>query len=417
MLSSAIDFGTTNSVAGINLEQGLKMVKLGHDSLETRSVLFYSFEDQSFYVGDDVLAQLDMDTEGRYLQSLKSFLGSREHIETTLGVNSYYLDDLISIILRRFKQKMDSQADESIENIVFGRPVRFNDDSDELDREAQYRLESAGYKAGFKNIVFQYEPIAAALSYEDKIDREELILVADIGGGTTDYSVIKVGGDSRNRMDRKDDILSNHGVYVGGNSFDSSIIKEYIAPHLGQGTIYKSMGKEMEVPTELYYDLSEWHLFQRMFDKKVLNRIDKLLMMAYEKDKIERLLELIQDNLYFDFANEIVDAKIRLSSSNRATLDMKMFYDKFSLDLSLMQFENAIDPYTQKIEKALDEALIQANVTANQIDKVFLTGGSTLVPKVKSIYSNYFSTEKIFHTDVFASVGYGLTLHAQRVGF
>ena len=417
MISSAIDFGTTNSVAGVNLEQELKMVKLGHDSLETRSVLFYSFEDKNFYVGDDVLAELEADTQGRYLQSLKSFLGHKENIETLLGTESYYLDDLISIILRRFKQKMDNQAGTSIENVVFGRPVRFNDESDVLDMEAQYRLEDAGYKAGFKNIVFQYEPIAAALSYEDKIDKEELILVADIGGGTTDYSVIKVGGNSRYKMDRKEDILSNHGIYVGGNSFDSSIIKEYIAPHLGKGTIYKSMGREMEVPSELYFDLSEWHLFQRMFDRKVLNRIDKLIMMAYEKEKIERLKELIEDNLYFDFANEIVNSKIKLSSSDRASLNMNMFYDKFALDLTLNQFENSINPYTQKIEEALNEALKQANVTANQIDKVFLTGGSTLVPCVKNIYSNYFSKEKIFHTDVFASVGYGLTLHAQRVDF
>ncbi len=417
MISSAIDFGTTNSVAGINLNNKVEMIQLGQKSIETRSILFYSFEEKSFYVGDDVLAQLDMATEGRYLQSLKSFLGHKDNIETVLGTDTYTLDDLISIILRRFKQKMDKRAEESIENLVLGRPVRFNDDSDFLDKEAQNRLESAGKKAGFKNIVFQYEPIAAALSYEDKINKEELILVADIGGGTTDYSVIKVGGDSRNKADRKEDILSNHGVYVGGNSFDSSIIKEFIAPHLGQGTIYKSMGREMEVPYELYFDLSEWHLFQRMFDRKVLMRIDKLMMMAYEKEKIERLHELITDNLYFDFANEIVNSKIMLSLADKARLDMKMFYSPFAVDLTLNEFENSIAPYTQKIEEALNEALKQANVTVEQIDKLFLTGGSTLVPSVKKIYANYFSEEKIFHTDVFASVGYGLTLYSNRFRF
>lgn len=417
MISSAIDFGTTNSVAGINLNNKVEMIQLGQKSIETRSVLFYSFEDKSFYVGDDVLTQLAMATEGRYLQSLKSFLGHKENIETVLGTDTYALDDLISIILRRFKQKMDKKAEESIENLVLGRPVRFNDDSDFLDNEAQNRLENAGKKAGFKNIAFQYEPIAAALSYEDKINREELILVADIGGGTTDYSVIKVGGNSRHKADRKEDILSNHGIYVGGNSFDSAIIKEFIAPNLGQGTIYKSMGKEMEVPSELYFDLSEWHLFQRMFDRKVLMRIDKLMMMAYEKEKIERLHELITDNLYFDFANEIVNSKITLSLADKARLDMKMFYSPFSVDLTLNEFENSIAPYTQKIEEALNEALREANVTAEQIDKVFLTGGSTLVPSVKKIYSNYFSEEKIFHTDVFASVGYGLTLYANRFRF
>jgi len=265
--------------------------------------------------------------------------------------------------------------------------------------------------------VFQYEPIAAALSYEDKINKEELILVADIGGGTTDYSIIKVGGNNRHKADRKEDILSNHGVYVGGNSFDSSIIKEFIAPHLGQGTIYKSMGKEMEVPYELYFNLSEWHLFQRMFDRKVLMRIDKLMMMAYEKEKIERLHELITENLYFDFANKIVNAKITLSLADKAKLDMKMFYSPFTVDLTLNEFENSIASHTQKIEEALNETLKQANVTVEQIDKVFLTGGSTLVPSVKKIYLNYFSKEKIFHTDVFASVGYGLTLYADRFRF
>ena len=417
MISSAIDFGTTNSVAGINLNNRVEMIQLGQKSIETRSILFYSFEDKGFYVGDDVLAQLDMATEGRYLQSLKSFLGHKDNIETMLGTDTYSLDDLISIILRRFKQKMDKRAEESIENLVLGRPVRFNDDSDFLDDEAQNRLEKAGKKAGFKNIVFQYEPIAAALSYEDKINKEELILVADIGGGTTDYSIIKVGGNNRHKADRKEDILSNHGVYVGGNSFDSSIIKEFIAPHLGQGTIYKSMGKEMEVPYELYFNLSEWHLFQRMFDRKVLMRIDKLMMMAYEKEKIERLHELITENLYFDFANKIVNAKITLSLADKARLDMKMFYSPFTVDLTLNEFENSIASHTQKIEEALNETLKQANVTVEQIDKVFLTGGSTLVPSVKKIYLNYFSKEKIFHTDVFASVGYGLTLYADRFRF
>ena len=154
-----------------------------------------------------------------------------------------------------------------------------------------------------------------------------------------------------------------------------------------------------------------------MFDRKVLNRIDKLMMMAYEKEKIERLHELITDNLYFDFANEIVNSKVTLSSADKACLDMKMFYSPFALDLTLNEFETSITPYTQKIEEALNEALKQANVTVDQIDKVFLTGGSTLVPSVKKIYSNYFSEEKIFHTDVFASVGYGLTLYAGKFRF
>jgi len=411
---AAIDFGTTNSVAGIHHNGDLNMIALGENSLETRTALFYSFEDKEFYVGDDVLAELEMDTPGRYLQSLKSFLGHKELIDTTLGVDTYYLDDLIAIILRRFRGKMEQKSQHSLERVVLGRPVSLNDRDKSLDKEAQNRLESAAKKAGFKEVHFQYEPIAAALAYEQTINKEELILVADIGGGTTDYSIIKVGG--KKRLDRSEDILANHGVYVGGNSFDSSIIKNQIAPHLGQGSIYVSMGREMEVPSELYFNLFEWHLFQQMFDRKVLMRIEKLLMMAKEKEKIERLQELITQNLYFDFASKIVDAKIQLSSQERSLLDMSIFSSPFTEELTLKEFEASILQSSEKIENTMHETLKRANVTLNQIDKVFLTGGSTLVPSIKKIYTDAFPTNKIIHTDVFSSVGYGLTLHAGELG-
>jgi len=262
------------------------MVQLGNNRLETRSVLFYSFEDKKIYVGDDVAIQLEDEVKGRYLQSLKSFLGSKEKIETTLGKDTYLVEDLISIILRRFKNKMEKEALQEIDSVVLGRPVTFNENDKILDKQAEKKLESAANKIGFKNVAFQYEPIAAALAYESKITKEELILVADIGGGTTDYSIIKVGGKSRHKLDRKEDILSNYGIYVGGNNFDSEIIKNLISPYLGKGTMYNSMGKDMEVGTDLYFDLSEWHLFQRMFDRRVLLRIEKLINMSYERTQL-----------------------------------------------------------------------------------------------------------------------------------
>ena len=417
MITSAIDFGTTNSVAGINKNNIIKMVQLGNNRLETRSVLFYSFEDKNFYVGDDVAIELEDEVKGRYLQSLKSFLGSKEKIETILGKDTYLVEDLISIILRRFKNKMEKEAFQEIDSVVLGRPVTFNENDKILDKQAEKKLESAANKIGFKNVVFQYEPIAAALAYESKITKEELILVADIGGGTTDYSIIKVGGKSKNKLDRKEDILSNHGIYVGGNNFDSEIIKNLISPYLGRGTMYNSMGKDMEVGSDLYFDLSEWHLFQRMFDRKVLLRIEKLIYMSYEKNKIERLQELIKDNLYFDFSNSIINSKIELSSKPLTQINMNMFSDPFSINLNKNNFEESIIEHTIRIEDSLKEALLLANVTANQINKVFLTGGSTLVPSVQNIYTKYFPKNKIVHTDVFTSVGYGLTLFSNKVKF
>lgn len=414
MLTSAIDFGTTNSVAGINYNNKINMINLDKNKLETRSVLFYSFEDHSFYTGSDAFDEIKDGVNGRYLQSLKSFLGSEDNIEIILGIKSYLIEDLISIMLKNFKNKMESQTNAEIQNVVLGRPVRFNDFDKALDKKAEDRLKNAALKAGFKEIVFQYEPIAGALSYEEKIQKEEIILVVDIGGGTTDYSIIKVDKNN-NKIDRSEDILSNHGVYVGGNSFDSSIIKKFISPLLGEGSLYKSVNKDTVVPSLFYHDLSQWHLFQKLINQKTINKLKELIPKSYEKEKLTRLLELIQNNLFFDFSNIIMNGKMDLSSNQTTTINMDIFGDPFLLNLSQDSFNQTIYNDIRKIDQALHETIKLANISFEKIDKVFLTGGSTLVPEVKALYEKYFTKDKIVHTDVFTSVGYGLTLFSKKV--
>jgi len=414
MLTSAIDFGTTNSVAGINYNNKINMINLDKNKLETRSVLFYSFEDHSFYIGSDAFDEIKEGVNGRYLQSLKSFLGSEDNVEIILGTKSYLIEDLISIMLKNFKNKMESQTNCEIQNVVLGRPVRFNDFDKALDKKAEDRLKNAALKAGFKEIIFQYEPIAGALSYEEKVQKEETILVVDIGGGTTDYSIIKVNKNN-NKIDRSDDILANHGVYIGGNSFDSSIIKKFISPQLGKGSLYNSMNKATEVSSLFYHDLSEWKIYQKLINKKTIITLKELIPKSYEKEKLQRLLELIQDNLFFDFSNIIMNAKMDLSSNQITTMNMDMFSDPFLLDLSTDSFNKTIYNNIQEIDEALHETIKLANISFDKIDKVFLTGGSTLVPEVKALYEKYFAKDKIIHTDVFTSVGYGLTLFSKKV--
>ena len=410
MTTASIDFGTTNSVVGINKGGKIEMVPLGKDSLETKSVLFYSFEDKGFYVGQDAIDELKLETMGRYFVSLKSFLGSDEKIETTLGVDTYSISDLIAIILRRFKNILENHAKERIDRVVLGRPVHFNDKNPLLDKQAQDRLEASALKAGFKEVLFEYEPISASLAYEQSITKEETILVADIGGGTTDYTIIRVGG--KKRADRKDDILATHGCYIGGNSFDSEIIKNFVIKHLGYGSYYKNMGKEMQIDYALYSDLSQWHTFQKMYNPKTINTIEKYIYMAYDKEKISRLLEIIKDGYYFDFSERVIKAKIDLSSKDSTIIDMNFFENPFTEELTQKEFNRVISSHTEKIKKTLDETIQMAGVGYNQIDKVFLTGGSTLVPKVNRIYKELFSSDKIIHTDVFSSVGYGLAIRA-----
>ena len=413
MITASLDFGTTNSVAGVNNSGKIEMIPLGKESLETKTVLFYSFEDKNFYVGDEAVEELELETMGRYLVSLKSFLGSKEQIETTLGTTTYMLEDLISIIIRRFKAKIEAHVGQRVERIVLGRPVRFNDDDDALDQLAQERLQKAALQAGFKEVAFLYEPIAAAIAYEKQVQKEELILVADIGGGTTDYTIVRVGG--KKSSDRRDDILATNGVYVGGNSFDTHIIKNFVTHHLGEGSPYKNMGKEMNIGPHLYNDFSEWHKFQKMYDAKVISGIEKLIFMAYDKEKISRLLELIREGLYFSFSQKIIDVKTQLSFYEKALIDMSIFQDPFTQEITREAFNKVIAPDIEKIQTTLDDTMKMANISYTEIDKVFLTGGSTLVPAVKNLYREVFTNEKLVHTDVFSSVGYGLALYAGKV--
>jgi len=188
-----------------------------------------------------------------------------------------------------------------------------------------------------------------------------------------------------------------------------------VVKHLGQGSLYKNMGKEMEIGPALYGDFSEWHKFQKMYDPKVINSIEKFIYMAYDKDKISRLLELIKEGHYFSFSEKIIEAKVDLSFNNSTVIDMNMFEKPFTEELTQKAFNAVIEHHTTKIKETLDETMEMANIRYEQIDRVFLTGGSTLVPVVKEIYSEIFSEEKLVHTDVFSSVGYGLAIYASEV--
>ncbi len=401
MVTASIDFGTTNSVATLNINGKIIPVKLGRDNTYTPTVLFFNFDDKKFYIGDEAIEQLEDGELGRYFVSLKTFLGSKDEIEINLAYKRYKIEDLIAVILKRFKNEIDKMANCDVKKLTLGRPVRFNDSDDRLDKLAQDRLKRAALKAGFKEINFCFEPIAAALSYKQNLSKDETILVADIGGGTTDYTIINL---------KSNNILSTYGIYIGGNNFDSKIIREFISPYLGEGIKYKNMGKDMHISHSLYVDLYEYYRFIKMYDKQIIDSIKKYIQMAYDKTAIKRLLELIEDGEYFNFINAIVDAKVSLSKNSNCLINMNFFEEPFSVKISQKEFNTITEEEIAKIKDALYKSLEIANISPKKIDKVFLTGGTTLIPAVAEIYKEVFSSEKLIQTNVFSSVGYGLAL-------
>lgn len=412
MAAAGIDFGTTNSTAGVARAGGVSMTELGAGgALAAPTVLFFDGDAKAFAVGADADAALRAGAAGRYMRSLKTYLGRKDKVVTRLGGREYTLEDLIAVILSAFRAKLETTAGEPINHVVMGRPVRFNDDDDELDRRAQDRLEQAARAAGFNSVSFQYEPIAAALAYEATATAEELIVVADIGGGTSDFSVVRVGPGQRN-SDRRNDILGNHGAYIGGDNFDASIIDAFVAPQMGKGTLFRSMGKRLPFPVHYFTWLARWHLFNNLLERKNLNELRSLLRVSEEPDKVGRLIELAENQLFFEFSGLVENAKKDLSAANVATLDMDVFTDSFQLAIPRAEFEDNAEPLTAGVIHALHETLRQAGTAPDTVDRVFLTGGTTLIPAIKQGFVDVFGPSRIVHTDVFASVGYGLARQA-----
>lgn len=413
MAVAGIDFGTTNSTGGVVRGDAASMVELGSGALATPTVLFFDGEAAAFSVGHRADAALRDGHTGRYMRSLKTYLGRKDRVVTRLGGREYRLEDLIAVILSDFRARLETAAGEPVDHVVLGRPVHFNDDDDGLDRQAQERLEQSAKAAGFASVSFQYEPIAAALAYEATVGAEELIVVADIGGGTSDFSIVRVG-PGRQGQDRRDDILGNHGAYIGGDNFDASVIDAFVAPQMGKGTLFRSMDKRLPFPVHYFTWLARWHLFNNLLERKNLNELRSLLRVSEEPEKVGRLIDLAENQLFFEFSGLVESAKKALSAAETALLDMNIFADPFQLAIPRAEFEDNAEPLVSGILHALHESLRQAGVAPDAVDRVFLTGGTTLVRSVKQGFTDVFGPARIVHTDVFTSVGYGLVRDAMN---
>lgn len=413
MAAAGIDFGTTNSTGGVVRDHAVSMAALGNDALAAPTVLFFDADARAFSVGRQADDALRAGHTGRYMRSLKTYLGRKDRVATRLGGREYQLEDLIAVILSSFRATLETAAGEPVDHVVLGRPVRFNDDDDALDRRAQERLEQAAKAAGFASVSFQYEPIAAALAYEETVRAEELIVVADIGGGTSDFSILRVG-PGRQGQDRRDDILGNHGAYIGGDNFDASVIDAFVAPQMGKGTLFRSMEKRLPFPVHYFTWLARWHLFNNLLERKNLNELRSLLRVSEEPEKVGRLIDLAENQLFFEFSGLVESAKKGLSTAETAVLDMDIFADPFQLAIPRAEFEDNAEPLVSGIIHALHESLRQAGVAPDTVDRVFLTGGTTLVRSVKQGFTDVFGPARIVHTDVFTSVGYGLVRDAMN---
>jgi hypothetical chaperone protein len=352
------------------------------------------------------------------MRSMKSILGSSLLLQTTDvggGRGVRYLD-IVSTYLHHLRTKASAASGARVERAVLGRPVHFVDDDAARDAEAQAALASAARSAGFREIEFQYEPIAAAFNHEQSVASEEIVLVADIGGGTSDFSLVRVGPGRKHRPDRKDDILANHGVHIAGTDFDRRVELAGILPLLGYGALGASVDgvPPREVPSAVYFDLATWHLINTVYNPQ---RVVELRgMRAFYADPIlhRRLMTVVTRRLGHDLVARAEAAKIAGADGGSMVVALDHVEPGLASRLDESALADALAADLDRIVAAARATVAQAGLATADVDALYLTGGSTGLALLGDGLQRAFAGARVVRGDRFASVATGLALFAER---
>jgi len=417
-----LDFGTTNSAIAVADER--KVATLAHfaDGAATtnsfRSILYFPLRDRSSAVKPETKAgpeainsYLEADSKGRLILSIKSYLASRLFTSTQINGRFYTLEDLIAIILRRLRTTVIEQFDVPATSVVIGRPVRFaGADTEEDETLAVNRLRAAADLAGFSEVTFELEPVAAAYQYETQLDHDELVLIGDFGGGTSDFTLAQLGPGRR--QTGRNPVVGTSGVAIAGDTFDSRIMMNLVAPKLGLGSHYVSLGKELPVPVWLYSQLSSWHRTFLLKDPKTMAVLREVKNQASEPDKVTALIQIISENLGYALYRAVESTKVELTAGEEADFVFGHGSVIVKDTLERWRFESWIQDDIQNIATCVKNLLSQHNVNYGDIGSVFLTGGSSFVPYVRRFFAKTFGSHKLKGGEELTTVAKGLALRA-----
>ena len=407
-----IDFGTSNSTAGWSRSGQNALLPLEDGKLTLPSVIFFHAEDAHVSFGRAALADYLEGHEGRLMRSLKSLLGTSmmdEHTE--VAGRAVPFRALLAQFIGELKRRAEHAAGREFSCAVLGRPVFFVDDDPLADQRAQDTLEDIARRTGLRDIAFQYEPIAAAFDYESQISREELVLVVDIGGGTSDFTLIRVGPERARRTERKGDILASGGVHIGGTDFDRALSLASMMPMLGLGSLLRN-GREM--PSSPYFNLATWHTINLAYTKKAWSQIAELHQGAVDRPKLERLQSVVRERAGHWLALQVEEAKIALSNAPLAQIDIGRIAAGETVTLQRAELDRAINGLVTSVQQTVARLLSDASITAAGIDTVFFTGGSSGVPLLRERVLALAPQARCVEGDLFGSIGAGLALDAYR---
>jgi hypothetical chaperone protein len=429
--SFGIDFGTTNSAVAMlrpgKEPQLARFCFRGEEIFSCRSVLYFERSKTAHgqrrvhgYSGPEAIERyLDSDEKGRLIQSLKSHLCSRTLTGTEVFGRRHRLEELVARIVSDLRKHAEEQFGEPVRRVTVGRPVRFvGAETEEEDEFAVQRLREACTSAGFEEVQFELEPVAAAYACEATLDREEVILIGDFGGGTSDFSLLRAGPEVRRRGRRPDDLLGNSGVGLAGDAFDARIIHKLVSPALGLNSEARSLNKILPaVPAWIYAHLEHWHYLSFLRTNNVREILKSAHIRALEPEKIEALIAVIEGDLGYQLHQAVQKVKFELSQREEAEF---VFRDGTSgastvelrIPITRAEFEMWIAEDLAAIEHSVDALLRSAGIGPREVDRVFLTGGTSFVPAVRRIFSDRCGEDRVQGGNEFTSVALGLAMRA-----
>jgi hypothetical chaperone protein len=409
------DFGTSNTVTTLIDEQDPYHPKYLHSDPSLIFLPDSGCHQQERYIGKEALTHYtNSGMNGRFIQSIKSILPDESFHSTRIYGKQYSAVDLTAMILRFFKTRIEEQTGRKIQKAVFGRPVRFSE-FPHRDKLAQDRLAKAAYQSGFKEIDFQFEPIAAAYRYEHSLSNPETVLVGDFGGGTSDFTIMNLDPSRKTQEDRSKDILATYGVHIGGENFDSQIMWNRLVSYFGYGSNYESWGKMLPVPVHIFRTICQWERIPFLKSMKFREELKYFHNGSTNKAAIRRLTQLIEDNIGYAIFQKIEKAKHELSEHTASAIIYKRGDIDINHEIRDDEFDDYIKPELSGIDEALSVTLRLAGKSENEISTIFLTGGSSLVKGVKNIVKKRFTGSRfVIDNERFASVSHGLALTALR---
>ncbi|WP_353719108.1 Hsp70 family protein [Dyadobacter sp. 676] len=408
-----IDFGTSNSSLAVATHDKTSLVPVENEHYTIPSAMFFARKDNEAFFGRAAMERFLNRQPGRLMRSLKRVLGTPAMRQGTM-VNGELMkfDQIIAAFLNQMKRKAEDDYGTELKHVVMGRPVHFVDNDPVADQRAENELEAVAKSLGFGEVGFQFEPIAAAFAHEARLTGEKLAMVVDLGGGTSDFTVIRLSRDRARKHDRGDDILANTGVRLGGNDFDKDLSLARMMPELGFRTTYGA--KNLEVPSFHYFDLSEWSKVNFLYTNRIIFQAKQLLRETHAPEKYGRLINVLEQESGHAVLAETENIKIALTRHDVYVTSLPFVDEGLRINVEREAFNQAIGSKAQRITDAAEQCLQSAGIAPGAIGLVIMTGGSTEIPLIRERFRKLFPTAEWSEENKLSSVGLGLAYDARN---